>query len=110
MTKKELDAKYFVTKEKRKKKGAGKGYKISYSKEWREGVRPIDYLTELNSIDRTACGLLLCRIEHNDLTTDRWWDTPNYRATHLREYRGKITSIRKEYGLTSAEVSEFMRV
>lgn len=110
MTIRELNAKYFDTKETRKKKGAGKGYKVSYTKVWREGVKPCDYLNELNSIDRTACGILLCRIEFDDLIADMWWDVPGYRGEHLKAYRSRITAIRKQYGLRSADVAEFMRV
>lgn len=110
MTIRELDSKYFETRTTRKKKGAGKGCKVSHTTVWREGVKPCDYLAELSSIDRTACGLLLCKIEFADTTEDRWWDTPDYRATYLKEYRRKITDIRKEYGLRSADVAGFMKV
>ena len=110
MTIRELDTKFFEYKETRKKKGAGKGYKVSYTKVWREGVKPRDYLTELAAIDARACGLFLCRIEYADTTEDRWWDTPEYRTTHLKDYRRKITAIQKEYGLHSVDVAEFMRV
>lgn len=105
-----LDAKYFEAKEARKKKGAGKGYKVTYSMVWREGMRPCDYLNELAETDRTAAGRLLCNAEFTDLMTDQWWNVPSYRAEHLRQYRSRITAIRKRYGMKSADVAEFMKV
>lgn len=93
-----------------KSKGAGKGQKYAYTKVWSGRMTRNEYLGELARIDRKECGLFLCKVEYAELCADRWWDTPGYRATHLTAYRRKITELRKEYGLTSAEVSEFMRV
>lgn len=94
----------------KKKKGANKGYKYTYTKVWSDRMTRAEYLNRLAEIDRKECGLFLCKIEFADLTEDRWWDVPDYRASHLKSYRSKITAIREEYGLTSAEVACFMRV
>lgn len=110
MTKCELDAKYFETRTMRKKKGAGKGYKITYAVVWREGVKPRDYLNEFAEIDRKGCGLFLCKIEMEDFTTDRYWDVPDYRDEAIRAYRDRIKAIRLSHGLSKSEVTEFMRV
>lgn len=106
----ELNSKYFTVHASRKKKGAGKGYKVTYKTVWRDGVKPRDYVNELAEADSIAAGRLLCNVEFADLMNDRWWDVPNYRAEHLRTYRSRITSIRKQYGLRSTDVAEFMRV
>lgn len=52
----------------------------------------------------------MCELERMELSEDRWWDTPEYRVSHLRSYRATITRIRKEYGLTSKDVAEYMKV
>ena len=106
----ELNRKYFVSEVRRKKKGAGKGYKEYVELCFNENYTRRDYLRELAEVDKSACGLFLCKIEFSDLTEDRWWDTPDYRATHLKDYRRRITELRKEYGLRSADVAEFMKV
>lgn len=98
---------YYVLKTTRKKKGANKGYKETHTLIWNENRKRSDYLAGLCPKER---GLWLCMVEYHELCEDRWWDTPTYRATHLQSYRRRITEIRKTYGLTSAEVSEFMRV
>lgn len=110
MTLNELNGVAYATRQTKKKKGADKGYKFTYTTVWSDRMTRNEYLNELARIDRKECGLFLCKVEFNELTEDRWWDVPDYRATHLQSYRRKITEIRKTYGLTSAEVSEFMRV
>lgn len=100
----------FAVRARRKKKGADKGYKYTYTTVWSGEMTRAEYLNRLVGIDRRQCGLFLCRLELNELTGDRWWDVPSYRAAHLKGYRSKITAIRKEYGLTSTEVRGFMRV
>lgn len=91
----------------RKKKGAGKGYKETYEWRWRDYK---GYMAALRELSPTDYALRLCRDERECLLCDRWWDTPDYRGERLREYRSRITAIRKEHGLTSSEVAEFMRV
>lgn len=110
MTIKELNGVAYATHTTKKKKGAGKGYKFTYTTVWSDRMTRREYLNELAKIDPRECGLFLCKVEKNELLEDDWWNTPGYRATHLQAYRRKITEIRKAYGLTSAEVSEFMRV
>lgn len=105
-----INAEVYSSKATKKKKGAGKGYKYTYTKVWSDRMTRAEYLNRLAGIDRRQCGLFLCKVELNELTGDRWWDVPGYRAAHLKAYRSRITSIRKEYGLTSTEVSGFMRV
>lgn len=107
----ELFTKYYVPEVRTKKMGANKGTKVYVDGfKFDETKSRRDYLRELAEADRAACGVFLCRVEFNELTEDKWWDTPGYRNTHLKEYRSRITSIRKEYGLRSADVAEFMRV
>lgn len=110
MTLTELNGVAYAIRTERKKKGAGKGYKCTYRKIWSDRMTRAEYLNELCKTDRHECGMFLCKVEHAELCADLWWDTPGYRATHLQNYRRKITEIRKNYGLTSSEVSEFMRV
>lgn len=92
-----------------KKKGAGKGYKATHTIVWADNMSRREYLQKYKETDPHGCGLFLCRIEYADLTEDRWWDVPSYRQTHLRAYRSKITAIRREYGLSSKDVAEYMR-
>lgn len=94
----------------RKKKGAGKGYKVTYKVQFNPAYTPSEYLNEYEQTDSIGCGLFLCQVEFNDLTNDRWWDVPTYRDEHLTTYRRKITTIKKCYGLTNADVKKFMRV
>lgn len=110
MTLNELNRMAYAIHTTKKKKGAGKGYKVTYTAVWSDRMTRNEYLNELARIDRKECGLFLCKIEKNELLEDEWWNTPDYRATHLQGYRRIITEIKKAYGLTSAEVSEFMRV
>ena len=110
MTLNELNGVAYAIHTTKKKKGAGKGYKSTHTTVWSDRMTRNEYLSEFARIDRHECGLFLCKVEFNELIEDRWWDVPDYRATHLQAYRHKITEIRKTYGLTSAEVSEFMRV
>lgn len=91
----------------RKKKGAGKGYKVNYRREWTNYAQ---YLRELRELSPRHYGLELCQNLYNDMNTDRYWDVDSYRGEALKSYRSRITSIRKEYGLTSTEVQQFMRV
>lgn len=101
---------YYVTKVRVKHMGRNKKDKKFYSIEWNPEMSRREYLREYMEADPRGCGLFLCRVEFNDLTEDRWWDTPGYRGAVLAEYRRKITRIRKQYGLASSEVKEFMRV
>lgn len=110
MTINELNQKYFTTSIRRKSKGAGKGHKEYVEVRFNELLTRREYIRELSEVDSLAAGKLLCRIEFDDLVNDRWWDAPNYRESHLKEYRSRITAIRKEYGLRSVDISEFMRV
>lgn len=103
----EIKGGFYTLHSQKKFKGAGLGVKNTYTVRWNEDKKRSDYLNELCPKDR---GIWLCKVEKNELLGDDWWDTPTYRATHLQAYRRKITEIRKTYGLTSAEVSEFMRV
>lgn len=106
----ELNRVAYAIHETKKKKGANKGYKSTYTMVWSDRMTRNEYLTELARIDPRGCGLFLCKVEKNELLEDDWWNTPGYRTAHLQSYRRRITEIRKTYGLTSAEVSEFMRV
>lgn len=90
-----------------KSKGRGKGHKTRY--EWRWNDRRA-YRAALAELFPREYALMLCREEMQLLTEDRWWDTPDYRANHIQQYRRTITSIRKQYGLSSADVCEFFRV
>lgn len=110
MTLNELNGVAYAIRTTKKKKGAGKGYKCIHTKVWSGRMTRAEYLSEFARIDRKRCGLFLCEVEKNELTEDRWWDVPDYRAAHLQTYRRTITEIRKAYGLTSTEVSQFMRV
>lgn len=110
MTKQELDRVAYATHTERKSKGAGKGYKYTHTVVWSGAMTRAEYLRRLAEIDPRECGLFLCKVEYTDLMNDRWWDAPDYRATHLQTYRSKITQIRKSYGLKSSDVAEFMRV
>ena len=105
-----LNKSAYAVRSKRKCMGANKGYKYTYTTVWSDRMTRAEYLLHLAEIDRKECGLFLCKLEFNELNEDKWWDVPGYRAAHLKGYRSKITSIRKEYGLTSSEVSGFMRV
>lgn len=98
---------YYALHRQKKFKGAGLGVKYTYTVHWNENRKRTDYLNELCPKDR---GLWLCKGEYAELCADRWWDTPTYRKEHLQTYRRKITAIKKEYGLTSTEVNQFMRV
>lgn len=106
----ELNRKYFVTDVRRKKKGAGKGYKEYVEVSFNESLTRRDYLRELAEVDKTACGLFLCKVEHEGFTTDRYWDVPDYRDEAIKDYRGRIRAIRMDYGLSKNAVAEFMRV
>lgn len=106
MCKKELDAVAYVIRVTRKKKGAGQGYKMTYSREWSGVMTRREYLNELEPRER---GLFLCRLEREDMREDRWWDTDGYRDEAMRMYRGRISRIKARCGLTRGEVREFMR-
>lgn len=110
MTMNELDGMAYAIREQKKKKGAGKGYKISYEKVWGGRISRREYLTEFARIDRIECGLFLCKVEHHEMTSDRYWDVPSYREEAIREYRERIRRIRAEYGLSKKQCEEFMRV
>lgn len=106
----ELRRKYYVEKVRLKKKGANKGYKKFVTIEWNPNFTRNDFIAEFRRLDPKGCGLFLCELERMELSDDRWWDTPEYRVSHLRSYRATITRIRKEYGLTSKDVAEYMKV
>lgn len=105
----ELNRVYFRHVVRTKSKGAGRGVKRIVTCEFDESRSRADYLRELAEIDRAACGRFMCEIERADLMCDRYWDVPEYRAEYLNGYRSRINRIRKEYGLSRAEVAEFMR-
>lgn len=88
----------------RHKKGAGKGYKTEY--EWRWTDRK-GYCEALQRNSPVEYGLMLCRIEHNGITDDKWWDTPSYRKIAIKDYRSRIAAIRKKYGLSYDSVKKF---
>lgn len=110
MTKKELDGIAYAVHTTKKKKGANKGYKYTYTTVWSGAMTRREYLSRLAEIDRKECGLFLCKLEHSDFTSDRYWDVPDYRDEAIRNYRERIKSIRMQYGLSKSEVSGFMRV
>lgn len=91
----------------RKKRGAGKGYKEKYEWRWRDRK---SYLAELRRLFPKEYGLHLCKEEKECLVTETWWNTPNYREAHIKEYRNTIKAISKEYGLSRKDTAEFMRV
>lgn len=110
MTKKELDGVAYAIHTTKKKKGANKGYKYTYTKVWSGAMTRKEYLIKFAEIDLRECGLFLCDIEHRDFTEDRYWDIPDYRDEAIRGYRERIKSIRLKYGLSKSEVACFMRV
>ena len=110
MNQTELYAKHTTVVVSRKKKGAGKGYKTYAQTVWRNGMSLHDYMSQLKEFDRTAYGLELCRVEFADMTLDRWWDCDACRKSEVKSYRGRIASIRKEYGLSYEAVQEFYNV
>ena len=110
MTKDELYTRYYVTRVSSHSKGKQGGKKIKVRVVFNESRTRRDYLNDLESIDRKSCGMFLCRIEHDDMTSDRWWDVPTYRDDAIRDYRSRINGIRQIYGLSKSEVAEFMRV
>lgn len=91
----------------RKKKGTDKSYKVKY--EWRWSDRK-GYCEALRRTNPTEYGLMLCREELGGMNCDKWWDTPSYRRTAIKDYRGRIAAIRKEYGLSYESVKEFYNV
>ena len=109
-SKQELDRVAYAIHTKRKKKGAGKGYKNTYTKVWSGAMTMREYLTYWAEFDPKGCGLWLCYVEHREWMEDRWWDYPEGRDKNIRGYRDRIKDIRQKYGLSKSEVSEFMRV
>lgn len=105
-----LNAEAYSVKAKKKKKGADKGHKYTYTSVWSGRVSHAEYLNRLEDIDRKECGLFLCRLEHTEFTDDDWWRGTDYEAEAVKSYRERIKGIRMRYGLTKSEVSEFMRV
>lgn len=91
----------------RKKKGAGKGYKVKYGWRWNDRK---GYCDALRANDPTEYGLMMCRVEFDIMVNDKWWDTPDYRKIALKEYRGRIAAIRKEYELSYDSVKRFYEV
>lgn len=106
----QLNLRFFRAEVVHRSKGAHRKKKAYYTKTFAAGVTPRDYLRELAQIDRKKCGELMCAIEMQDATIDRWWDCDSYRGEFLANYRRRIAQIRKEYGLTSNDVKRFMRV
>ena len=106
----ELDRTAYIIKRKRKCVGAGKPDKYFYRTDWAGTMTRREYLDRLAETDPKECGRWLCYVEHRQMSEDRWWDCDGCRKEMLRQYRGKITAIRKKYGLTSTEVSRFMQV
>lgn len=95
---------------KKKNKGADKGCKYTYTKVWSDRMTRREYLNRMAEIDRRECGLFMCKMEWMQWRDDRWWDNDTYREENLRYYRSTITSIRKEYGLTSSDVKQYMKL
>lgn len=110
MTIKELNRVAYAIHTTKKKKGANKGYKYTYTSVWSDRMTRREYLNRLEEIDRKECGLFLCRLEQNEMNDDRYWDVPDYRDEAIKTYRARIKAIRVRYGLSKSEVSEFMRV
>lgn len=110
MTKQELNRVAYATRTKRKKKGAEKGYKNTYTLVWSGAMTRREYLDRLAEIDRRECGVFLCRLEAEDFRGDRFWDIDGYREEAIRAYRERIKQIRLTYGLSKSEVADFMRV
>lgn len=88
-----------------KKKGAGKGYKEIVTLK-----SDVDYLRELSEVEPKRYALELCRIEMAELHEMIRICGESNRKQTIRDYRGKIASIRKDYGLTYDEVAEFYKV
>lgn len=107
MTERELWNKYFYYSEKSKSKGANKGRKVTYRPELRDGADYFAFVRELAKINPVSAGRIYCNIERDDMLNDRWWDTPNYRAEAIKNYRGRINAIREQYGMSRAQVKEF---
>lgn len=101
---------YYVTKVRLKKKGAGKGYKQIVSIQFNPERSRRDFLSDYAQADRHGCGLFLCKVEHKEATEDRYWDCPEYREEFKREYRAKLKAIRAEYGLSQSEVKPYMAI
>lgn len=110
MTTKQLYAKYTETRESRKKKGAGKGYKVTVRTQWRDGMSMYGFMSELRQTNRIAYAIELCRVEFANMVTDRWWDCDACRKSEIKAYRSRIAAIRKEYGLSYETVSGFYNV
>ena len=110
MTKKELDGIAYTIHTKKKKKGADKGYKYTYTTVWSGAMTRAEYLKRLAEIDPRECGLFLCKVERCDFTEDRWWEGTSYEAEAIKGYRDRIKSIRQQYGLSKSDVSDYMRV
>lgn len=110
MTIHELNGVAYAIRTEKKKKGANKGYKYTYTKVWSDRMTRREYLNHYAEIDPHGCGLFLCRLEQNEMNDDRYWDVPSYRDEAIKSYRERIKSIRMRYGLSKSEVSEFMRV
>lgn len=110
MTIKELNGVAYAIHTQKKKKGANKGYKYTYTKVWSGAMTRAEYLSKLADIDRRECGLFLCKVEWNDFKEDRWWDVPSYRDEAVKSYRERIKAIRMQYGLSKSDVARFMRV
>lgn len=102
-----LKANYYEYKVRRKKKGAGKGYKIKTELVWKRDASRREYLNEFGRNDPKGCGLFLCGLERYEMQQDRWWDCDECRNWMVKEYRSRIAKIRKEYGLSYDEVKEF---
>ena len=110
MTKKDLDGMAYAIRTTKKKKGANKGYKYTYVTVWSGAMTRAEYISKLAEIDRKECGLFLCKVEQNEMVSDRWWEGTTYETEAIRAYRDRIKSIRVQYGLSKSDVSDYMRV
>lgn len=82
---------------------------MAYCERWMANYKK-DYPDGIVSMPQERVYHFLCDIEHRQMIDDRWWDIPECRSEMMKDYRSRITAIRKEYGLTSAQVSRFMKL
>lgn len=91
-----------------KKKGAGKGYKNVYAFEFDDEQGYYDRLREL---DPSYYAIVRINRLYGEIMAEmpRITDEAK-RRKYLSVYRRRVTAIRKEYGLRSCDVAEYMRV
>lgn len=92
----------------KKKKGADKGYKNVYAFEFDDEQGYYDRLREL---DPSYYAIVRINRLYGEIMAElpRITDEAK-RRKYLSVYRRRVTAIRKEYGLRSCDVAEYMRV